>query len=269
MLRHLVRRSSHSLTKLPASVLRTFPRFRFPISWEALISQIQHQNQTTSPSSFSASSSRRSRLVVLDDDPTGCQTIYDLNVLLEYDTDSLVKQLRLDHPIFYILTNSRAMAEADAIQVTQLILHNLLEAKARLGYPYSFQFISRGDSTLRGHYPAEVDAIASAVMAEGEGKEERDVKESHATILIPSFHEGGRVTINSSHYLTEGKELIPVGMTPFAADPHFGYRYSDCSVSICLSLSLSHSLSISRSVSLSLLVSLDCDILGRPISSNG
>jgi hypothetical protein len=236
----ILRRSSHSLTKLPASILKTFPPFRYPISWDTLTSQIQQNS----------SHSCGRRLIVLDDDPTGCQTIYNMNVLLKYDPDSLMKQLQLDHPIFYILTNSRAMNETEAVQVTNTILENLNEAKKRLNYLHSFQFISRGDSTLRGHYPAEVDAIAMATSAAtteagGRGAGGSFIN-SHATILIPSFHEGGRVTINSCHFLTEGDELIPVGMTPFAADPHFGYRSP-------LSLSLSLSLSVCLSLSLSLL----------------
>jgi uncharacterized protein YgbK (DUF1537 family) len=141
--------------------------------------------------------------------------MYDINVLLRYDIETLATQLRLNHPIFYILTNTRAMSEEHALSTTRTVIQNLLEAKKRVQYPYSFQFISRGDSTLRGHFPAEVETIVKSA----------DLKSS-AIILLPAFFEGGRVTINSTHYLTEKNELIPVGLTPFASDPHFGYRFT-------------------------------------------
>jgi hypothetical protein len=200
-------------TKLPLTILKSFPPHHYPVPWASLLPLIQnHPSQPSNPS----------RLVVLDDDPTGCQTMYDINVLLRYDVDTLTTQLRLNHPVFYILTKTRAMSETHALDTTKTVIQNLFEAKKRIQYPFSFEFISRGDSTLRGHFPAEVEAIA----------ESADLKNA-AIILLPAFFEGGRVTINSTHYLTEKNELIPVGMTPFATDPHFGFRSRALSPSTC------------------------------------
>lgn len=103
------------------------------------------------------------RLIVLDDDPTGCQTVYDINVLLDYSVTSIEEQLKLDDKLFYILTNTRSLGEADAIRVTKLVINNIQTAVKNQRYPHMIQYISRSDSTLRGHHPAEVQAIAEAL----------------------------------------------------------------------------------------------------------
>ena len=76
--------------------------------------------------------------------------------------------------------------------------------------------ISRSDSTLRGHYPGEVEALAQAL---GEPY--------HATLLIPFFLEGGRYTLHDVHYLQDGDTLTPVGESEFAKDTTFGFASSD------------------------------------------
>jgi len=156
------------------------------------------------------------RLVVLDDDPTGCQSVYGCNILLDYSVESLKKQLNSDHKLFYILTNSRAMTEMEAIKVTKQVIKNLQEAGMELRYPYQLQIISRSDSTLRGHYPAEVKAISDSSYFSSDG-----------TIIVPAFFDGGRITMNDVHYVTEGNYLIPAGETPFAKDSHFGFKNSN------------------------------------------
>jgi uncharacterized protein YgbK (DUF1537 family) len=52
-------------------------------------------------------------LVVLDDDPTGTQTVHDIMVLTTFDKEVLREQLRKREPGFFILTNSRAYAHAE------------------------------------------------------------------------------------------------------------------------------------------------------------
>jgi hypothetical protein len=47
------------------------------------------------------------KLVVLDDDPTGTQTVHDVPVLTVWDVDTLRAALAQPGPCFYILTNSR------------------------------------------------------------------------------------------------------------------------------------------------------------------
>jgi hypothetical protein len=50
----------------------------------------------------------RRKVVVLDDDPTGTQTIHGLPVLTEWSPETLASELKNDLPAFYILTNSRS-----------------------------------------------------------------------------------------------------------------------------------------------------------------
>lgn len=153
-------------------------------------------------------------VVVLDDDPTGTQTCHDVVVLTGWKTALLVEHLKKKPSILFVLTNSRSMSERDAIMTAEEIGRNLTVAAGRCGRQIAV--VSRSDSTLRGHFPAEVDAIGRAL---GIGK--------FITVLAPAFIEGGRYTIDDVHYIREGNELVPVGETPFAKDTVFGYTHSD------------------------------------------
>jgi uncharacterized protein YgbK (DUF1537 family) len=154
------------------------------------------------------------KTVVLDDDPTGTQTVYDVPVLTNWGTDALAEELRGAGPLFYILTNTRAMEVERACEVNREIGANLTAAAAGAGV--RLRVVSRGDSTLRGHYPAEVTALAEAVG-----------KPSAPRLLVPFFDAGGRFTIGNIHYVREGRTLVPAGETEFARDAAFGYRSSD------------------------------------------
>lgn len=152
-------------------------------------------------------------IVVLDDDPTGVQTVHDVAVLATWSIDELTAELRYPATCFFILTNSRSLAESDAAALNREIAANLREASARTGRP--FVIVSRSDSTLRGHFPAETDALAAALgVVDG-------------VILCPVFFEGGRITVDDVHYLREGERFVPVGETEFARDAAFGYAASN------------------------------------------
>ncbi len=153
------------------------------------------------------------RIVVLDDDPTGTQTVHDLPVLTEWSVETLVREFEAATPVFYILTNSRSLPEREAVALNQSIARALREASERTGA--AFSVVSRSDSTLRGHFPAELDALES-VLGKPDG-----------WLICPYFEEGGRYTIDDVHYVREGDRLIPAAETPFAADPAFGYRSSN------------------------------------------
>lgn len=155
-----------------------------------------------------------SKLVVLDDDPTGTQTVYDVPVLTEWSSDVLSTELASDYPGFYILTNSRSMPLAAAQMLNEEIGRNLLTASANTKTP--FTVVSRSDSTLRGHYPGEVEALQRSFH-----------RSADTCLLIPYFLEGGRLTVNDVHYVAEGDMLIPAAETPFAQDAAFGYRESN------------------------------------------
>lgn len=150
-------------------------------------------------------------IVVLDDDPTGTQTCYDVTVLTSWRTELIVEELKKNPSILFILTNSRSLGEKEAVELTLEVGHNVRKAVSKSGR--EIVVISRSDSTLRGHFPAEVEAIASAL----------DMKDA-VRVLVPAFIEGGRYTIDDVHYLVENEELVPVSDTPFAQDVVFGYR---------------------------------------------
>ncbi|MCS6849374.1 MAG: four-carbon acid sugar kinase family protein [Anaerolineae bacterium] len=166
------------------------------------------------------------KVVVLDDDPTGTQTVHDIPVLTEWSVESLRAELANDLPACYILTNSRALPLPQAEALNAAIGRNLCDAGRAVGRP--FAVISRSDSTLRGHFPGEVDALADA-MREVQGVERNT---QYATcrppyLLIPAFLAGGRYTINDVHYVAYGDDLVPAGETEFARDAAFGYRASN------------------------------------------
>jgi uncharacterized protein YgbK (DUF1537 family) len=153
-------------------------------------------------------------VVVLDDDPTGTQTVYQTPVLTTWDVETLVEQLGRDDSMFYLLTNSRALPEATAVELAQLIGRNLKAASEQTGREVTV--ISRSDSTLRGHYPAEVDAVATALD-----------RGDSIHVIMPFFLQGGRLTIGDTHYVAEGDQLVPAAETPFAKDATFGFHHSD------------------------------------------
>jgi uncharacterized protein YgbK (DUF1537 family) len=153
-------------------------------------------------------------VVVLDDDPTGTQTVHGIPVLTEWSVDTLHAELTNDLSACFLLTNSRSLPVAEAQALNAVIGHNLRAAAQTVERP--FAVVSRSDSTLRGHFPGEVDALAAALA-----------QNFDAWLLIPFFQEGGRYTIDDVHYVAEGDWLVPAGETEFARDAVFGYRASN------------------------------------------
>jgi uncharacterized protein YgbK (DUF1537 family) len=100
----------------------------------------------------------RHRVVVLDDDPTGVQTVHDIDVVTTWDVGDLAAALNRPEPFFYVLTNSRALTRTDAVALAAQLAERLATAQARTGV--TCDVISRSDSTLRGHYPWELDPLA-------------------------------------------------------------------------------------------------------------
>jgi len=152
-------------------------------------------------------------IVALDDDPTGTQTVYDLPVLTEWSEATIDGEFARGTPAFYVMTNSRSLNPDEAAEVNKVIAQRLLKAAQKYGRRLSL--ISRSDSTLRGHYPLEIDVLAATVGgADGQ-------------IVIPFFAEGGRLTVEDVHYVAEGDRLIPAALTPFAEDAAFGFTESN------------------------------------------
>ena len=156
----------------------------------------------------------RHKIVVLDDDPTGTQTIHGLPVLTEWSLGTLTAEFKNDLSAFYILTNSRSYTLPVARKINTEIGHNLAAAARQACQ--KFVVISRSDSTLRGHFPGEVEALSDALAQNYDG-----------WIIIPFFLEGGRYTVDHIHYVEEDGILVPAAETEFARDRVFGYSKSN------------------------------------------
>ena len=135
-------------------------------------------------------------------------------VLTSWTLALLIRELKKKPSILFILTNSRSFAKEEAVALNAEIGRNLNEAVEQTGR--KIIVISRSDSTLRGHFPHEVEAIANTLQ-----------RSQAVWILIPAFIEGGRFTIDDVHYIVEQGELVPVSDTPFAKDNVFGYSHSN------------------------------------------
>lgn len=159
---------------------------------------------------------RPSKVFVLDDDPTGPQTVSGAALLTEWSIQELRSEFGANEEATFILTNSRSVPEVEAVRINREVGHNLSEASAELGR--SITVISRSDSTLRGHFPLEVEALAEVLYPHGE---------YDALIFAPFFQEGGRYTVRNIQYARDGDNLIPVAETPFAKDTAFGYESSN------------------------------------------
>lgn len=153
------------------------------------------------------------KLVALDDDPTGVQTVHDTAVLTRWDVPSLAAELTDPRPVCFVLTNSRSLPETEAIRLNREIAANLGVASRQTGV--GFAVASRSDSTLRGHFPAETDALAETLGG------------VDGVLLVPAFFEGGRYTVGDVHWVRDGEGFVPAAETEFARDATFGYRQSD------------------------------------------
>lgn len=49
------------------------------------------------------------KFIVLDDDPTGVQTVHDISVYTDWTVESICSGLQEPRKLFYILTNSRGL----------------------------------------------------------------------------------------------------------------------------------------------------------------
>ena len=158
------------------------------------------------------------KIVVLDDDPTGVQTVHDVSVYTDWSKESIENGFSETNRLFYILTNSRGFTEAQTENVHKEIAKTVSEvAKA---CKRDVILVSRSDSTLRGHYPLETTLLK-------EGMEKTLGISVDGEILCPFFKEGGRFTLENTHYVRYGEELVPAAQTEFAKDATFGYHHSD------------------------------------------
>ncbi len=152
------------------------------------------------------------KIIIIDDDPTGSQTVNNCNLLLKWDTKTLIKGLKGCSNLLFILANTRALSEKDVeIRLKEIcsslhkVMNNFLFAQE------DFIVISRGDSTLRGHNFIEPFIINKLLGP------------FDATFYIPAFIEGNRITVNGNHFV----DNIPVHKTIFAKDKVFAFKSSN------------------------------------------
>ena len=159
----------------------------------------------------------RWKMVVLDDDPTGIQTVHGCLLITQWDEDNVRKGFADAEPFFYILTNTRALTREDAEQVTREAMEMVI--KVNQDYGYRLIIVSRSDSCLRGHFPLETDVMRACLVSHG-------ISVAPQTPFCPAFIEADRVTIDGVHYMKDGERLIPVSETEFARDNVFAYHTS-------------------------------------------
>jgi uncharacterized protein YgbK (DUF1537 family) len=154
------------------------------------------------------------RVIVLDDGPTGTQTVHDVPALTAWSYSELRRVLEQPNPLVYVLTNSRGLDEPDAVALNEKIGRRLRRAASDSGG--RLVVVSRSDSTLRGHYPAETDALERELGGNFDG-----------VIVCPCFFEAGRLTVDDVQWVRQGAELVPAALTEAATDPTFGHSSSN------------------------------------------
>ena len=153
-------------------------------------------------------------IVVIDDDPTGSQTVHSCPLLLRWDVDTLRRGLRHPSPLLFVLANTRALPPEAAAARNREIVAALDQALQREELdPSDLLLVSRGDSTLRGHGVLEPQVLAQE-LADRLGAVQ-------ATLHVPAFLPGGRTTVDGEHRL-HGQ---PVHTTP-SRDGSFGFSTS-------------------------------------------
>lgn len=154
------------------------------------------------------------KFIVLDDDPTGVQTVHDVFVITSWEKEWIREGLSDDRNVLYILTNTRSYTPEQTEKINQEIIRHIVEISKELHIDFSI--ISRSDSTLRGHYPLEISVIEKTLAEESNW-------EIAGHLIIPAFFEGKRYTLDNTHYLFDENMFVPVNETEFANDSVFGF----------------------------------------------
>lgn len=157
------------------------------------------------------------KIIVLDDDPTGVQTVHGISVYTDWSAESIESGFAERNSMFFVLTNSRGFTAAETERAHKEIAKVIQETAEKQNK--EFIIISRGDSTLRGHYPLETEVLKNTLEAHSDMK-------FNGEVIMPFFKEGGRFTINNIHYVQDEDALVPAGETEFAKDRTFGFKAS-------------------------------------------
>ena len=192
---------------------------RYPSAEEVLAAAPPLRNETGARAQIRAGNvASGRRIAILDDDPTGSQTVHDVSIVTVFETAEYAAGLAEPGSTCFILTNTRSLPEDVAVELNTKVSTDLFELGQSLGAP--MVVVSRSDSTLRGHVIAEMSAIdAARRRVTGTGFD--------GMLLIPAYFEAGRFTAGDIHWANVSGKLIPVGDTEFADDATFGYTSSN------------------------------------------
>ncbi|RVW52705.1 D-tagatose-1,6-bisphosphate aldolase subunit GatY [Vitis vinifera] len=168
-------------------------------------------------------------LIVLDDDPTGTQTVHDIEVLTEWNVEPLVEQFRKRPKCFFILTNSRAL--------TPEKVKSFLQTHTIFGSQDLFPITIKQDIYIQKLGHCMIKDICTNIRNAANSVGNIDYTEANAAvsvlgemdawIICPFFLQGGRYTIDDIHYVADSDRLVPAGDTEFAKDASFGYKSSN------------------------------------------
>lgn len=153
-------------------------------------------------------------LVVLDDDPTGSQSVHGVPVITDWSAETIRWAFEQEGGGFFILTNTRALLEEDVRETLGKILSKVFEVAQSLGKKFSI--LLRMDSTLRGHFELENSIVI-----------EQAVRTTHPVDLVlfaPAYLDAGRVTLEDVHWVRSGDDFVPVSETDYAHDLTFGFE---------------------------------------------
>jgi uncharacterized protein YgbK (DUF1537 family) len=104
------------MERLSLDVLNSFK----PVNVEAIDDQLHL-----------ALNSLNRKIVVLDDDPTGVQTVHDVSVYTSWDKEAITAGFQEPANLFFILTNSRGFTKNETIEVHREIGITLAELQKR------------------------------------------------------------------------------------------------------------------------------------------
>ena len=144
--------------------------------------------------------------VVLDDDPTGVQTLAGVRVLLDWDAERVGAAL-VGRRAVHLITNSRALPPDRVEPLVSDAARVAREAAA------DARVVLRGDSTLRGHLLEEYLGVRS-VVASGRWP---------VLLLVPALPAAGRITVDGVHLFVRDGVPTPLHETEYANDGVFAY----------------------------------------------
>ncbi|WP_257242984.1 four-carbon acid sugar kinase family protein, partial [Candidatus Synechococcus spongiarum] len=108
--------------------------------------------------------------------------------MLSWRVETLVAGLQHPANVVFILANTRALPRRAAEVRLRAICRNLRLALKRLNLEH-WQLVSRGDSTLRSHFPLEAQVLS------------QELGPFAVVFLLPAFLPGGRTTVGGHHFL--------------------------------------------------------------------